>query len=119
VAADPQPMVAVAAAPRPGCTVAVVPRSGVVAKIHKSVVATPRSRGRAMAGPLCGQAAACLGPRGGGTPKAGEQVALPDVRVATTPHEARGLRGVTEGVRCAQRRSRVTSSDTAQFGLPE
>jgi hypothetical protein len=58
-------------------------------------------------------AAASLGPRGGDTPKAGEQVALPDVRVATVPHEARGSSGVTEGARCTQRRSRMTSSDPA------
>jgi hypothetical protein len=60
-----------------------VPRSGVV-------VAAPRSKGRATAGPLCGQAAASPRPRGGGTSKAGEQVAPLDVRVATATHEARG-----------------------------
>jgi hypothetical protein len=57
--------------------------------------------------------------RGGGTPKAGEQAVPLDVRVATVSHEARGSSDITEGVRCTQRRSRVTSSDPAQFGLPE
>jgi hypothetical protein len=42
------------------------------------------------AGPLCGQVAAFLGPRGGGTSKADEQATPLDVRVATTTHEARG-----------------------------
>jgi hypothetical protein len=63
--------------------VAAVPRSGVVA-------AAPRSRGRATAGPLCGQAVASPGPRGGGTSKADEQAGPLDVRVATATHEARG-----------------------------
>jgi hypothetical protein len=71
-----------------------------------------------MAVPLCGQAVASPGPRGGGTSKAGEQAAPLDVRVATATHEARGSSGVTEGA-CAQRRSRMTSSDPAQFGRPE
>jgi hypothetical protein len=54
------------------------------------VATAPRSRGRATAGPLCGQAAASPRPRGGGTSKAGEQAAPIDVRVATTTHETRG-----------------------------
>jgi hypothetical protein len=66
-----------------------VPRSGVVAAVPRSVAAAPRSRGRATAGPLCGQAAASPGSRGGGTSKAGEQATPVDVRVATTTHEAR------------------------------
>jgi hypothetical protein len=69
--------------------VAEVPRSGVVAAVPRSVAAVPRSRGRATAGPLCGQAAASPRPRGGGTSKAGEQVTPVDVRVATATHEAR------------------------------
>jgi hypothetical protein len=56
--------------------------------VPRSVAAAPRSRGRATAGPLCGQATASPGPRGGGTSKAGEQVAPVDVRVATATHEA-------------------------------
>jgi hypothetical protein len=55
------------------------------------VAAVPRSRGRATAGPLCEQAAASPGTRGGGTSKTGEQAAPLDVRVATASHEARGL----------------------------
>jgi hypothetical protein len=62
--------------------VAEVPRSGVVAAVS-------RSRGRATAGPLCGQAAASPKPRGDDTSKAGEQATPVDVRVATTTHEAR------------------------------
>jgi hypothetical protein len=108
---------AVAAAPRPRCAVAAVPRSGVEAAVPRSTAAAPRSRGRATAVPLCGQAAASPGPRGDGTSMAGEQAAPLDVRVAT--HEARGSSGVTEGARCAQRRSHMTSSDPAQFGRPE
>jgi hypothetical protein len=78
VAAVPRP---VAATPLPRRAVAEVPRFGVVA-------AVPRSRGRATAGPLCGQAASPK-PRGGGTSKAGEQATPVDVRVATATHEAR------------------------------
>jgi hypothetical protein len=78
VAAVPRP---VAATPLPRRVVAEVPQSGVV-------VAVPRSRGRATAGPLCGQAAASPKPRGGDTSKAGEQTTPVDVR-ATTTHEAR------------------------------
>jgi hypothetical protein len=78
VAAVPRP---VAATPLPRRAVAEVPRSGVV-------TAVPRSRGRATAGPLCGQAAVSPKPRGGGTSKAGEQATPVDVR-ATTTHEAR------------------------------
>jgi hypothetical protein len=62
----------------------------VVAAVPRSVVAAPRSRGRATAGPLCGQEATSLGPRGGGTSKAGKQVVPLDMRVATAMHEARG-----------------------------
>jgi hypothetical protein len=79
VAAVPRP---VAATPLSRHVVAEVPRSGVVAEV-------PRSRGRATAGPLCGQAAASPKPRGGGTSKAGEQATPVDVRVATSMHEAR------------------------------
>jgi hypothetical protein len=56
----------------------------------RSVAVAPRSRGRAKAGPLCGQAAASPRPRGGGTSKAREQAAPVDMLVATTTHEARG-----------------------------
>jgi hypothetical protein len=105
---------AVAAAPRPRHAVAVVPRLAAaapdpegerqqcpcaVAAVPRPVAATPlprhavatvsRSRGRATARPLCGQAAASPKPRGGGTSKAGEQAMPVDVRVATTTHEAR------------------------------
>jgi hypothetical protein len=79
VAAVPRSVVAT---PLPRRAVAEVPRSGVVAEV-------PRSRGRATAGPLCGQAAASEKPRGGGTSKAGEQATPVDVRVATATHEAR------------------------------
>jgi hypothetical protein len=58
--------------------------------VPRSAVAAPRSRGRATAGPLCGQATASPGPRGGGTSKAGKQAAPLDVRVAMATHEARG-----------------------------
>jgi hypothetical protein len=110
---------AVAAAPRPRRAVAVIPRSGVEAAVPRSAVASPRSRGRVTVVPLCGQAAVSSGPRGGGTSKAGDHAAPLDVRVATATHEARGLSGVTEGARCAQRRPRMISSDPAQFGRPE
>jgi hypothetical protein len=86
-AVDPQPMVV---APWPRRAVATVPRSGVVVAVPWSVAATPWSRGRATARPLCGQAATSPGPRGGGTFKAGEQAAPLDVRVTTVTHEARG-----------------------------
>jgi hypothetical protein len=69
--------------------VAEVPRSGVVGAVPRSVAAAPRSRGRAIAGPLCGQAAASSRSRGGGTSNAGEQATPVDVRVATAMHEAR------------------------------
>jgi hypothetical protein len=69
--------------------VAEVPRSGVVAAVPRSVAAGSRSRGRATAGPLCGQAAVSPRPRGGGTSKADEQAMPVDVRVATAMHEAR------------------------------
>jgi hypothetical protein len=78
VAAVPRP---VAATPLPRRAVAEVPRSGVVAPV-------PRSGGRAIAGPLCGQATTSPKPRGGGTSKTGEQATPVDVRVATTTHEA-------------------------------
>jgi hypothetical protein len=97
--------------------VAAVTRSGVVAAVPRSVA--PRSTRRLKEGPLCGQAAASPGPRGGGTSKASEQAAPLDVRVAMAMHGARGSSGVMGGVRCAQRRSRVTSSNPAQFGQPE
>jgi hypothetical protein len=70
--------------------VAEVPRSRVVAAVPRLVVAALRSRGRATAGPLCGQAVASPRPQGGGTSKVGEQAAPVDVRVATATHEARG-----------------------------
>jgi hypothetical protein len=57
--------------------------------VPRSVAVAPRSRGRATAGPLCGQSAASPRPRGGGTYKASEQVAPVDVRVAMVTHEAR------------------------------
>jgi hypothetical protein len=59
------------------------------AAVPRSVAAAPLSRGRATAGPLCGQAAASPKPRGGDTSKAGEQATPVDVRVATVTHEAR------------------------------
>jgi hypothetical protein len=83
------------------------------------VAAAPRSRWQAKAGGMCGQATVSLGPRGGGIPKAGEQVVPPNGRVATAPHEARGSSDIMEGARCAPRRSRVTSSNPAQFGRLE
>jgi hypothetical protein len=84
---DPQP---VAAAPRPRRTMVEVPRSGVVVAVSRSLAAAPRSRGRATAGPLCGQAAASPRLRGGGTSKADEQTTSVYVRVATATQEARG-----------------------------
>jgi hypothetical protein len=51
--------------------------SGGCSQIGGAVTAAARSRGRATAGPLCGQAAVSPGPRGGGTPKAGEQAVPP------------------------------------------
>jgi hypothetical protein len=95
--------------------VAVVPWSGVVATVPRSVAVAPRFRGRTTAGPLCGQAAVSPGPRGGDPSKAGEQAAPLDVRVATATHEAWGSSDVTEGARCEQWWSRVTSSDLAPF----
>jgi hypothetical protein len=68
---------------------------------------------------LCGQVVASPRSRGDDTSKADEQAAPLDVRVATATHEALGSSGVTEGARCAQRRSRMTSSDPAQFGRLE
>jgi hypothetical protein len=79
----------VAATPLPRHAVAKVPRSGVVAAVPRLVATAPRSIGRAIAGPLCGQAAASPKPRGGGTSKAGEQATPVDVRVATATYEAR------------------------------
>jgi hypothetical protein len=61
-----------------------------VAAVPRLVVVAPRSRGRATAGPLCGQATASPRPREGDTSKASEQAAPVDVRVATATHEARG-----------------------------
>jgi hypothetical protein len=87
-AMDPRPVVAVVAAPRPRRAVAAVPRPGVEAAVPRSAAAAPRSRGRATKVPLCGQAAAFPGPRGGGTSTAGEQAAPLDVRVAMATHEA-------------------------------
>jgi hypothetical protein len=57
----------------------------------------------------------------------GVTAAPPDMRVATVPLEERGSsahwrsedRAPTKGARCAQRWSRVTSSDPAQFGWPK
>jgi hypothetical protein len=60
-----------------------------VAAVPRSVAVAPRSRGRATAWPLCGQAAASSRSRGGSTSKVGEQATSVDVRVATTTHEAR------------------------------
>jgi hypothetical protein len=80
----------VAAAPLPRRAVAAVPRSGEVTAVPRFAAVAPRSRGRATARPLCGQAVASPGPRGDGTSKADHQVAPLDVRVAT--HEARGAR---------------------------
>jgi hypothetical protein len=84
-------------------------------------VAAPRSRGRATAGPLCGQAAASPRPQGGGTSKAGEQATLVDVRVATGTHEARGSSERRHGRRemHAARIACDISSDPAQFERPE
>jgi hypothetical protein len=91
-----------------------------VAAVLRSVVVAPRSRGRATAGPLCGQAAASPRPRGGSTSKAGEQATLIDVRVATTTHEGRcpsERRHERREMRAAMIDSRVTSSDPAQFSF--
>jgi hypothetical protein len=118
-AVDPRLVAAVVVAPWPRRVVAAVPRSGVEAAVPRSTTAAPRSRGRATTVPLCGQAAAFPGPRGGATSAAGEQAAPLDVRVTTATHEAWGSSGVTEGARCAQRRSRMTSFDPAQFGRPQ
>jgi hypothetical protein len=107
---DPRPVAAVATAPWPRRAVAAVPQSEVVAAVAS------RSRGRATTGPLCG--GGILEPRGGDTSKADEQAVPLDVRVATATHEAWGSSGVTEGTRCAQRRSRVTSSNPVQLGGP-
>jgi hypothetical protein len=96
-----------------------VPRSRVVAAVPRSLPVAPRSRGRATAGPICGQAATSLGPVVATLPRPASKQRPPDVQVATVPHEARGSSVVTEGTRCGQRRSRVTSSDPAQFGRPE
>jgi hypothetical protein len=68
---------AVAAAPRPRHAVVAVHRSKVEAAVPRPATAVP----------LCGQAAASPGPRGGDTFKAGEQAAPLDVRVATATHE--------------------------------
>jgi hypothetical protein len=119
---DPWP---VAVAPRPKRAVAAVPRSGVAAAIPRSVTwwwrlldsEGKRRRGHVRAS--CGVPGAPRRVRGGGTPKAGEQAAPPNVREATVPHEARGSSGVMEGARCMQQWSRVTSSDPTQFGRPE
>jgi hypothetical protein len=118
-AVDPRPVAAVAVIPWPRRAVAAVPRSEVEAAVPRSAIAAPRYRGRATAVPLCGQAAAFPGPWGGGTSTTDEQAAPLDVRVATATHEAWGSSGVTEGARCAQRWSRMTSSDPAQFGRPQ
>jgi hypothetical protein len=95
-----------------------VPRSGVVAAVSRLVAAAPRSRGRATAGPLCGQAAASPRSRGGGTSKAGEQATPVDVRVATATHEARCSSERRHGrpeMHAAM--NAVTSSDPAQFSF--
>jgi hypothetical protein len=97
----------VAATTLPRRAVAEVPQSGVVA-------AVPRSRGRATAGPLCGQAAASPKPRGGGTSKAGEQATPVDVRVATTTHEARCSSERCHGRR--EMRAAMIARDILQFG---
>jgi hypothetical protein len=73
-----------------------------VAAVSRSVAAAPRYRGRATVGPLCGQAAMSLGPRGNVTSKAGEQATPLDVRVAAATHEVRGSSDIMEGARCAQ-----------------
>jgi hypothetical protein len=61
---------------------------GSSAPVPRSAATAPRSRGRATTVPLCGQAAAFPGPRGGDSSTAGEQAAPLDVRVATATHEA-------------------------------
>jgi hypothetical protein len=109
-------MGAVAPAPQLRRTVAVVPRSWIVATVPKSVARwrwLPDPEGERRWGRCAGKR---RHPRG---PKAGEQAASPDVRVVTAPQEARGSSGVTEGTRCAQLRSRVTSSDPAHLWRPE
>jgi hypothetical protein len=83
--------------------VAVVPRSEIVAAVPRSVAVAPQSGGRATAGTLCGQAAAYLGPQGGGTSKANEQAAPLDVRVATTTHEVRAASQKARGARSEDR----------------
>jgi hypothetical protein len=101
-AAVPRP---VAATPLPRRAVAEVPRSGVVAAVL-------RSRGRATAGPLYGQAAASPKPRGGGTSKAGEQATPVDVR-ATATHEARCSSERRHGRR--EMRAAMISRDILRF----
>jgi hypothetical protein len=98
--------------------VAEVPRSEVVAAVPRSVAAAPRSRGRATAGPLCGQAAASPRSRGGGTSKAGEQATPVDVRVATATHEARSSSERRHG-RPEMRAAMIArdTSDPAQFSF--
>jgi hypothetical protein len=115
--------------------------SGDGSQIDGAVAAAPRSRGRATKGLWCGQAAATPGPRGGreaaALPRqAGKRRRTPRLerRRLTLTHERRwhprcassdgvargaGSSGITEGARCARRRSRVTSSNPAQFGRLE
>jgi hypothetical protein len=68
------------------CAVAAVPRPVAATPLPRRAVAEVS---RSAAGPLCGQAAASLKPRGDGTSKADEQATLVDVRVATTTHDMR------------------------------
>jgi hypothetical protein len=88
--------------------VAAVPRSGVVAAVPRSAA---RWRRR---GPGADKRRRPRGPRRRHF-QGGRASGAPDVRVAMAPHEAWSSSGVMEGVRCAQRRSCVISSDSAQF----
>jgi hypothetical protein len=91
-----------------------------VAAVPRSVAAAPRSRGRATAGPLCGQAVASLRSRGGGTFKAGEQATSVDVRVVTTTHEARCSNERRHGrpeMRAAMIVRDILQSDTIFFSI--
>jgi hypothetical protein len=86
-----------------------------VASVPRSVAAAPRSKGRATARPLCGQAAASPRPRGGGTSKAGEQATPIDVQVATATHDARGSSERRHG-RCEMREA-MSARDILRSGV--
>jgi hypothetical protein len=94
-----------------------VPRSRVAAAVPRSMAAASRSRGRATVGPLCGQAAAALGPeaaalprlaskrRGGGAPPQGPTHGG-RARGAPPPPRRASSVGVAQGTRFEQRHGR-------------